>query len=140
VKFLKKWLISWNVELQWQSRKGLLLLDCLKNVHLEFLPPNATSLVQPICMGIIKKFEDILQEVGKCILEAAEETLLTSLAARKGSTRVRLLQAAEFVASIWQAISIKTIQNCFADCGFQHLGLNMPNVPIRPLQCVSNHK
>jgi hypothetical protein len=70
----KKWLMSWDVKLQWKSRKILLALDncavhphldSLKNIQLVFLSPNTTSLVQPMAMGI-KKFDDLYHnKVGK---------------------------------------------------------------------------
>jgi hypothetical protein len=80
----KKWLIvNWNVELRWKSRKMLQVLDnctahchldSLKNIQLEFLFPNTTSLAQP--MGIGKNLKT---------------TYLTRL----------VLQAAEFIADSW---------------------------------------
>jgi hypothetical protein len=48
-EIFKKWLMSWNVVLQWKSGKILLVLDncaahphldSLKNIQLEFLSPN----------------------------------------------------------------------------------------------------
>jgi hypothetical protein len=39
--------------------------ECLKNIQLEFLPVNTTSLVQAMDMGI-KKFEDVVpRKVGE---------------------------------------------------------------------------
>jgi hypothetical protein len=64
----KKWLMSWNMELQWKSRKILLLLDncaahshldSLKYIKLEFVSPNTTSLAQPMDMGIIKNLKTL---------------------------------------------------------------------------------
>jgi hypothetical protein len=62
----KKWLMIWAVKLQWKLRKILLVLencaahphlDSLKNIQLEFLSPNTTSLVQPMDKGIIKNLK-----------------------------------------------------------------------------------
>jgi hypothetical protein len=59
-EIFKKWLMRSDVELQRKSRKFLLILDncmahpqcseCLKNIQLEFLPVNTTSLVQAMDM------------------------------------------------------------------------------------------
>jgi hypothetical protein len=59
-KIFKKWLMRWVVDLLQKSRKVLLILDncaahpqcteCLKNIQLEFLPVNTTSLVQAMDM------------------------------------------------------------------------------------------
>jgi hypothetical protein len=64
----KKWLMSWNMELQWKLRKIVQVLDScaahsyldsLKYIHLEFLSPNTTSLAQPMDMGIIKNVKTL---------------------------------------------------------------------------------
>ncbi|KAL4091075.1 hypothetical protein QTP88_025816 [Uroleucon formosanum] len=59
------WLYEWDKELQAKSRSILLIDNCaahpknvqLKNITLEFLPPNTTSLIQPLDMGIIKNLK-----------------------------------------------------------------------------------
>ena len=67
-EIFQNWLTSWDVELQHKQRKILLLvdncaahphLDNLKNIKLEFLPANTTSLVQPMDMGVIKNLKKI---------------------------------------------------------------------------------
>ncbi|XP_067126959.1 tigger transposable element-derived protein 6-like [Centruroides vittatus] len=154
-EIFKKWLISWDVELEQKSRKILLLLDncvvhphldCLKNIHLEFLPINNTSLVQPMNMGIIKNLKILYHEkLVNYILEAIEENLLTSSMAKE-SARINLLQAVQFVADSWREISNKTIQHCFAQCGFKHPDLMMPdtmnneNATISELQHIISYK
>ncbi|XP_072119240.1 tigger transposable element-derived protein 4-like [Mobula birostris] len=132
----KNWLMSWDMELQRKSRKVLLLVDncaaypnveCLKNIQLEFLPASRTYLVQPMDMGIIKKLKTLYRrKLVNHILEAIEENLLTSSAtAKEVCARVNLLHAIQFVTDSWREISSKTIQNCFALCGFKHSGFEM---------------
>jgi hypothetical protein len=54
------------------------------------------------------------------ILEAIEENQLTlSSTAKTVSARIHLLQVVQFIADNWQGVSTKTIQNCFAHCGFK---------------------
>ena len=56
-----EWLQNWNRELKLAGKNILLLVDnCsahpalkLSNISLEFLPPNTTSLIQPMDMGVI---------------------------------------------------------------------------------------
>ena len=64
------WLKDFNNKMFLNGRKVLLIvdnadghsinkdnLDQLKNVRLEFLPPNVTSVLQPLDAGIIKSFK-----------------------------------------------------------------------------------
>jgi hypothetical protein len=72
--------MSWEVALQRKSWKILVvldncascpLLDYLKNVQLESLSPNITSLVQPMVMGIIKNLKTLYHaKLVNYILEA----------------------------------------------------------------------
>ncbi|XP_060879159.1 tigger transposable element-derived protein 4-like [Metopolophium dirhodum] len=79
------WLYEWDKKLQAKSRSILLLIDnCaahpknvqLKNITLEFLPPNTTSLIQPLDMGIIKNLKvRYRMKLVHFILEEIEENL-----------------------------------------------------------------
>jgi hypothetical protein len=119
-EILKKWLMSWDMELQWKSRKILLILDkceahphldSLKNIQREFLFPNTTSLIQPINTGIIKNLKTLYHtKLVNYILEAIQENLLTSSpSAKKVSIRIDLLQTVQFIANSWQIVNTKTI-------------------------------
>ena len=52
------------------------------------------------------------------ILHRIEENVWNSSSTTTISARVTLLQAVQFMADSWQEVSIATIQNCFAHCGF----------------------
>jgi hypothetical protein len=95
-----------------KSRKILLVLencgahsnlDSLKNIQLEFLSPNTTSLVQPMDMEIIKNVKTLYRaKLVNYIPEATEENLLTiSSTAKEVSARIVLLQAVQFIADSW---------------------------------------
>jgi hypothetical protein len=126
------------MELQWKSRTISLVLDncaanlhidSLKNIQMEFLSPNTTSLVQPMGMGTIKNVKTLYRtKLVNYILEETEENLPTSSSTANISARIDLLQAVEFTANSWQRVSTKTIQNCFAHSSFKHIGLEMPNM------------
>lgn len=128
-EIFRKWLTSWDAELQVQQRKIMLLvdncaahphLDNLQNIKLEFLPSNTTSLVQPLDMGIIKNLKTLYRgKLVNYIVESIDDNLLTSSStARDISAKINLLQAIQFLTDSWRAIKIKTIQNCFAVSGF----------------------
>lgn len=124
-----EWLRIWDRELQKNSRNILLLIDncaahpksmVLKNIRVEFLPPNTTSLIQPLDMGIIKNLKCFYRsKLVNHILQEVEENLLnTASTAIDVSARVNLLQAIQFLADSWRQVSKTTIQNCFSHCGF----------------------
>jgi hypothetical protein len=80
-------------------------------------------------MGIITNLKALYcAQLVNYILEAIQENLLTSSStAKEVSARIDLLQAIQFIADSWQRVSTKTIQNCFARCGFKHSYLEMLN-------------
>lgn len=135
-EIFKDWLMSWDAELRWASRKVLLLLencaahprlDCLENIHVEFLPVKTTPLVSPMDTGIVQNLKALYRgRLVNYILEAIEEKKLTPASeAVEVSAKVNLLRAVQFVADSWREVSGTTIQNCFARYGFQLSGLEM---------------
>jgi hypothetical protein len=101
-EIFKKWLMSSDVELQRKSKIMLVLencaaharLDSFKNIQMEFLSPNTTSLVQSMDTDI-KKLKTLYRaKLVNYILESIEESLLTSAsAAKEVSARTDLLPA-----------------------------------------------
>ncbi|XP_008184737.1 tigger transposable element-derived protein 6-like [Acyrthosiphon pisum] len=146
------WLKDWDKEFGKQLRKILLTVDNagphpklidLKNITLEFLPPNTTSLVQPLDMGIIKNLKTHYRGLlVTYILKAIEDNLVTpSTCAIDISSKINILKAIQFVAESWRKVSV-TIQHCFAHCGFRPL-IDLPIPPIVSIendvvQCVGN--
>ena len=58
-----KWLLDWDLQLEKSNKNILLVIDnCpsnkitieLKNIEIYYLPPNVSSLYQPLDQGIIK--------------------------------------------------------------------------------------
>ena len=63
-----EWFAAWDSHLTKVNQKILLLVDnctahpyvsTLKNIQLEFLTPNTTSLIQPMDQGIIKNLKTL---------------------------------------------------------------------------------
>ena len=132
----EKWLTDWDRELKLKSRNILLILDnCaahpnldwLTNIQLQFPPPNTTALAQPMDMGIIKNLKSMYRgKLVRHIFAEIEDNMLTSSAtAQEISSAVNLLQALQFIADSWRAVSPKTIQNSFRHCGFEQPELEL---------------
>ena len=127
---LEEWITRWDSALGKQSRKILLLvdnyctahpaLDTLKNIRLEFLPPNTTSLIQPMDQGIIKNIKGhYRKELVQMTITAIEDNLLsTSCTATEVSEKITILDAIRVVAKSWRQVKTQTIANCFRKGGF----------------------
>jgi hypothetical protein len=95
-----------------ETKKGSVLLHkraahpslhCLKNIHLEFLPPSTIYLVKTADMGITQNLKTLYhRNFVNYILEANEEHLAISPTAREVSARVYLLRGIKFVTDSWQ--------------------------------------
>ena len=131
-KIFTEWLAACDSYLTKVNRKILLLVDnctahphvsTLKNIQLEFFPPNTTSLIQPMDQGIIKKLKTLYRkELVHLTLPYIEENILNpSSTAIDDSSKISILQAVSFVAISWRAVKEATIINCFPKSGFLNL-------------------
>ena len=81
------------------------------------LPPNATSIMQPLDQGIIlsakRRYKKKLAERYLACVENNKDTnsLLKAL---------DIVQATNMIAASWREISSTIIQNCFCKAGFKH--------------------
>lgn len=120
---MKEWLLQFDNRMGLQKRKILLFLDNagshprdlkLQNIKIIFLPPNATSVCQPLDQGIIKCFKGYYRTtIVKHIL-----TKIDSVSSvHQLSKTIDLLDAIYFINSAWNKVSSLTIQNCFRKSG-----------------------
>ncbi|KAJ0173757.1 hypothetical protein K1T71_010906 [Dendrolimus kikuchii] len=104
---------KWDVELK--VRKILLLvgnspahpfISNLQNIDLAFLPPNTTSLLQPIDQSVIKSLKGHYRR--KLLMELVES---------EGKTSVDMLHAVIFLSKVWEEVTATTIQQSFRHAG-----------------------
>lgn len=115
-ELFSKELRSWDATLRKKNRKILVLVDncpahCkienLTNINLMFLPPNVTSVLQPMDQGIIRSFKCHFRKL--LILKFIEHS--------ENKNKISVLQAIRFMAEAWNAVTEETIKNCFKKSG-----------------------
>ena len=108
-------LAAWGSYFTKVNLKILLLVDnctahphvsTLKNIQLEFLPPNTTPLIQPMDQGIIKNLKTIYRkELVHMTLAYREENILNPSSTEIDvSSKISIPQAVSFVAKSWWAV------------------------------------
>jgi hypothetical protein len=140
----EKWLLELDKKFAAQKRKILLFVDnCpahpksvqakLKNVKLEYFPPNLTALLQPMDQGIIKNLKGYYRKrIVRKILAHMEEATPTS---------VSLLDAIRDLNKAWHLdVTAQTIAKCFKKARFAKIEEEIDNwdeeddLPLAELQ------
>lgn len=116
------WIKKLDLSFKAQKRKILLFVDnCpahpkdipLDNIKLVFLPPNATSKLQPLDQGIIKVLK---QKYRKKLVQRYLKEMETTTPAKK----LNVLDSMHYVSAAWNEISPEIIKNCFGKAKFFH--------------------
>ncbi|XP_033231677.1 tigger transposable element-derived protein 4-like [Belonocnema kinseyi] len=111
----RKWLVNWDEKLVTQKCKIILFVDnfpshpkevLLKNIRLEFLPPNAKTGLQPLDQAVIKV---VKQKYRKRIVEKFLDFMQDPITKPK----INVLDAMHWVTASWEDIEPETIQNFF---------------------------
>jgi len=113
----KKWVQQLDNKMTLLGRKILLFVDnCpahpevpgLKAVNLQFLPPNTTSVLQPMDQGIIRalKFHYRKQSLQLTIDHLDEH-------GERPRESLNILQAIRFCNTAWTRVTAECIRNCF---------------------------
>ena len=105
-----------------QKRKVALVLDnctahpnlnkSLKAIKLVFLPPNTTSVTQPMDQGIIASFKAHYRR------HYVTHGLIKAMKAKK-EVSWTVLDAVYGIKAAWDQVTKSCIANCFAHCGFK---------------------
>jgi hypothetical protein len=111
---------NWNKKLIKENRNILLFLDnCsvhsqnlnLSNIKIEFFPPNCTSVLQPLDMGIIKNIK--VKYRSKLMSNILREYRKNK---KVNTDFINLYDALCILDSAWNEVSGQTIYNCFNKC------------------------
>ena len=125
-------LTSWNRKLRAKGRSILLLVDnagChprdaqnkFSNIKLVYLPPNTTSEVQPLDLGIIQNTKVHYRKYFlRYVLSKIEECTNATEVAKS----VDVLSAIRWIGKAWDEVKEETIQKCFRRAGVLDEDLN----------------
>ncbi|XP_030265085.1 tigger transposable element-derived protein 6-like [Sparus aurata] len=121
-----EWLKDWDRKLG-QERKSILLLvdNCaahnvknstLRNIRLEFLPKNTTSILRPCDQGIVRTTKTYFRkEMARSVLRQIDEG--NRAAAADIAKKISLLDAILMLRDAWADVEASTIRNCWRKGG-----------------------
>ena len=119
-----EWIKKLNKQMKLKNRKILLFLDnatshssslSLSNIQLRFLPPNTTSKLQPLDLGIIRAFK---ARYRKHMMKFVITKIDSSTECSSLTKDVSLLDAVHWISKSWNETKDTTIKACFRDTGF----------------------
>lgn len=121
-EIMTEWLDKFNRKMKRQKRKVLLFLDnatChpqleLSNVQLIFLPPNTSSVCQPLDLGVIQNFKMLYKK--KLLRHVISK--IDSIEDATQGVQVSVLDAIFWIISSINSIRADTVKRCFFHAGF----------------------
>lgn len=126
-KLFEEWVKSFDKKMRRQNRKVLLFVDNasshqdndLTNVKLVKLPPNSTSVLQPMDQGIIQatKLKFYKQQSSHIIARMENSTLCGTDLLKE----VNVLDTIYWLGKAWKDVEPSSIARCFDKCGFDKL-------------------
>ena len=87
------------------------------NIRIVYLPPNTTSMLQPLDLGIIKNFKVYYRKLLMRFILAKIETCSS---ASEVLQSINVLHAIRWVAEAWKNVTETTIKKCFRKAGILH--------------------
>jgi len=136
----EEWVRGLDTSFRAQNRKIVLLIDnCpahpeinnLTNINLVFLPPNTTSVLQPMDQGVIRSLKAHYRKM-------VVRLCIKALEGAKSLPKISILQAMKHLVSSWNAVSKETIVNCFKKSNIsisnQQAAVNDYDDPFKSLQ------
>ena len=121
---MAEWLMQFDRRMLREKRNILLFLDnaashpkdiILKNIKIVFLPPNTTSVCQPLDQGVIKNFK---VHYRTAIIQNLLPGIEFNNSAKTLKGTINVLDALYFIKKSWEKVTAETIKNCFGKAGF----------------------
>ena len=111
------WLNKLDKDMTRKKRKILMIIDncsahpkvdSLKSIELHFLPPNCTSVLQPMDQGIIRNFKFYYRKQSLAAIVDYIDKHKT-----KPKDAINLLQAIRYSVTAWGNVTADCVKNCF---------------------------
>lgn len=124
-----EFVLKWDRQLEKNKRKILLVIDnCsahpeisgLTNIRIEFLPPNSTSVIQPMDQGVIRSFKAHYRKQLILMLLDRREQMGETSNANAQMLNVNVLEAIRLMNDAWENVSSTCITNCFCKAGWEN--------------------
>ncbi|XP_049315831.1 tigger transposable element-derived protein 4-like [Bactrocera dorsalis] len=131
-----KWVRDWDRELEKTKKKILLLVDnCpahhkiddLRSITLVFLPPNTTSILQPMDQGVIRAFKSYFRKFLVLKLINDHDNNKNN---KVEQVKITILDAILMTYDAWNKVSEITISNCFKHAGFSIANIGVTSTSI----------
>ncbi|XP_017472800.1 PREDICTED: tigger transposable element-derived protein 6-like [Rhagoletis zephyria] len=87
----------------------------LRNIKIEFLPPNTTALIQPLDQGIIHAFKCQYRNI---LVQKQLAAIEREFTVKEYLKSISILDALYYIKRSWWLVTPQTIQNCFQKAGF----------------------
>lgn len=139
-EIFEDWLRKLDRKFRANDRKIALIVDnCpahptvanLSNIQLVFLPPNTTSILQPMDQGVIRSLKAHYR--GRVV-----RLLCRALEKKEPCPHISVLKAMKILAYSWEVVTKETIVNCFRKAGIsptvQEAAIADSDDPFKDLQ------
>ncbi|KAE9528589.1 hypothetical protein AGLY_012164 [Aphis glycines] len=122
-EIMEQWLRYFNADMRSQNRNVLIFLDnaaChpkieLSNTKILMLPPNTTSITQPMDQGVIYTFKSYYR---KLLLQSLLCKMDNCSSAHQLAKSISVLDAVNWIALACDNVKAECVQNCFHKAGF----------------------